>query len=112
MTELSPEDKEQLNRDHNNGKLNFCNRRKCDLCNTPGITHRKISGGNVSLLCKSCAVDYCLKAIRLIERSHNTEEESVHFPLCRHNLEGGRGTPLATMRNKSLYLGISSFYVT
>jgi len=64
ITAISEEEKSNVNRLRNQGRKRY--QKPCSLCGEEGILmYRKVSDGNSSLICESCAMKYIASAKRL-----------------------------------------------
>lgn len=67
IRELTEEEKNEINQIRHKGRKQY--QKPCSLCGVEGhIELRKVSEGNGSLICKSCAEQYVLSATRLMEK--------------------------------------------
>jgi len=67
IRKLTREEKNEANKERHQGKKHY--QKPCVLCGEEGhIEFRKVSEGNSSLICESCAEQYVLSATRLMEK--------------------------------------------
>ena len=67
IKELSDTEKAGFNRIKHRGRRQY--QKPCALCGEEGVIEfKKVSNGNPSFICESCAKQYVLSAIRLMEK--------------------------------------------